>query len=159
MKIENKLKTILVLSLTIFVGNMVNAQSNQDEVAYMQSIFGMEKKAIVTEFIQIESTDLFWSLYDSYETKRKALGKKRLDLLEEYANNYVGMEDVVTDDLIKQMQIQKKSLDKLIDTYYKKIKKESGSKVAAQFYQLENYILSAVRREVLGSIPIIGELD
>ena len=94
-----------------------------------------------------------------YEIQRMELGRKSLDLLEKYANNYVDIGDVLTDDLIYRMQIHKKSLDKLIDQYYKKIKKASGSKVAAQFYQFENYILSAIRLEVLESIPFIGELE
>ena len=64
-----------------------------------------------------------------------------------------------TDELMKAVMAQKKSLDKLIDKYYKKIKKSSGSNVAAKFYQLENYILGAVRLEILGTIPFFDEFD
>lgn len=148
-----------VLSLSLILSSLTYAQSNKEEVEYMQSIFGMEKKVAIAEFLQLESDDAFWVLYDEYETERKELGKSRLDILEKYANNYGEMADVVTDDLIKQMQTQKKGLDSLIDKYYKKMKKVSGSKVSAQFYQFENYILDVVRLEILESIPFIGELD
>lgn len=152
-------KTILTISLAFFLSSLVNAQTQKEEIDYLQSILGMEKKVAIAEFLQIENNATFWTVYDSYETERKELGKKRLDLLEKYANNYIDMGDVVTKDLIKQMMVQKKSMDKLIDKYYKKINKESGSKVAAQFYQFENYILSAIRLEILENIPFIGELD
>jgi hypothetical protein len=36
--------------------------------------------------------------------------------------------------------------------------KTVGIKPAAQFYQLENYLLSAIRLEILDNIPFIGEI-
>lgn len=152
-------RAIPVIFLAMVLSIMVNAQSDKDEVEYIQAVIGMQKKVAFAEFTQLDNNDPLWELYDMYEIQRMELGRTRLDLLEKYANNYVDIGDVVTDDLIKRMQIQKKSLDKLIDQYYKKIKKASGSKVAAQFYQFENYILSAIRLEVLESIPFIGELE
>ena len=152
-------RAIPVIFLAMVLSTMVNAQSDKDEVEYIQAVIGMQKKVAFAEFTQLDNNDPLWELYDMYEIQRMELGRTRLDLLEKYANNYVDIGDVVTDDLIKRMQIQKKSLDKLIDQYYKKIKKASGSKVAAQFYQFENYILSAIRLEVLESIPFIGELE
>ncbi len=47
--------------------------------------------------------------------------------------------------------------DKLIVTYYKKIKKATSPIVATQFYQIEEYILTAIRMEVLEGIPFLGE--
>jgi len=152
-------RAIPVIFLAMVLSTMVNAQSDKDEVEYIQAVIGMQKKVAFAEFTQLDNNDPLWELYDMYEIQRMELGRTRLDLLEKYANNYVDIGDVVTDDLIKRMQTQKKSLDKLIDQYYKKIKKASGSKVAAQFYQFENYILSAIRLEVLESIPFIGELE
>lgn len=152
-------RAIPVIFLAMVLSIMVNAQSDKDEVEYIQAVIGMQKKVAFAEFTQLDNNDPLWELYDMYEIQRMELGRTRLDLLEKYANNYVDIGDVVTDDLIKRMQIQKKGLDKLIDQYYKKIKKASGSKVAAQFYQFENYILSAIRLEVLESIPFIGELE
>lgn len=152
-------QVLVALSLSLLLSGVLSAQVNEEEVDYLQAILGMEKKEAIAEFLQLKEDAPFWAIYDAYEAERKELGKTRLDLLEKYANNYFDMGDVVTDDLIKRMQTQKKSLDKLIDQYYKKIKKASGSKVAAQFYQFENYILSAIRIEILENIPFIGELD
>jgi hypothetical protein len=49
--------------------------------------------------------------------------------------------------------------DKLQKTYYGKMKKSSGVKAAAQFLQIEAYLLSAVRATIMENIPFIGELD
>ena len=58
----------------------------------------------------------------------------------------------------ESMELQK-NVDGLIVKYYDKIKKSVGVKQAAQFYQLEGYLLSATRIFILGNIPFIGELE
>lgn len=153
-------KSLLTIAL-LLAGCFVFAQSNKEEIDLVQSVFGMEKKAIVAEFIKLEGApkDAFWVAYDEYEGKRKSLGQKRIALLEKYANSYTSLDDANTDEIIKEIITLQQQTDKLISDYYKKIKKGSGVKAAAQFYQIEGYILSKIRSAVLESIPIIGELD
>jgi len=153
-------KTLLtVLSLVLFYS--VFAQSNKEEIDLVQSAFGMEKKAMVAEFIKLEGAqkDAFWTAYDEYETKRKELGKKRIELLNKYANSYATLDDATTDGIIKEMISLAGDNEKLMSTYYTKIKKGAGSKPAAQWYQLEGYILSKIRVQIMESIPLIGELE
>jgi hypothetical protein len=136
------------------------AQSNKEDVDLIQSIFGKEKKAIVAEFIKLEGaqSDAFWKLYDEYETQRKEFGKQRISLLEKYANSYMTLDDATTDQLMNEMMALGAKNDKLIKTYYGKIKKGSGVKAAAQFAQLESYLLSSIRAAIFENIPLIGEL-
>ena len=72
-------------------------------------MFGMQKKEMIASFIELDSNSPFWVDYDAYELERKALGQKRLAILSDYAENYLSLSDEKTDDLIKQMQVQKKS--------------------------------------------------
>lgn len=136
------------------------AQSNKEDIDLIQSIYGKEKKTIVADFIKLEGAqkDAFWKLYDEYETKRKALGQKRVSLLEKYASNYASLDDATTSQIIKETVSLGAETDKLIATYHKKIEKAVGAKPAAQFYQLEVYLLSAIRTQIFESIPFIGEL-
>ncbi len=150
--------TAFLLMAFIFAGTS-QAQSNKEETDFFQSIFGMAKKEVVADFLKIESTNSFWALYDEYETKRKELGKERLNVLSDYVENYDKLTDAKYDEVVASMISLRKSNDKLIDTYYKKIKKASGSKVAAQFFQLENYFLSEIRSTIMEEIPYIGEFD
>jgi hypothetical protein len=119
----------------------------------------MAKKEIVAEFLQIESSNPFWALYDEYETARKELGKDRLDALTNYVENYDKMDEAKYDGTIGKMISLRDSNDKLLDKYYKKVKKASGSKVAAQFFQLESYFMSQIRATIMEEIPYIGEFD
>jgi hypothetical protein len=153
-------KTMLIFSFLLLT-NVLFAQSDKEEIDFFQSVFGMEKKALVAEFIKLEGApkDAFWTTYDEYEAKRKALGQRRISVLKKYADSYATMDDLTTDEIIKEVITLQGKNDKLIADYYKKIKKGSGTKAAAQFYQIEGYILSKIRSTIMENIPLIGELD
>lgn len=154
-------RTILGFATLIFVSMSVFAQSEQEEIELYQTIFGMGKKAVVAELIGLEnpSADAFWGLYDQYESERKLHGQKRLELIDQYAKNYETMDEVKADALVKEMISLSDEYDKLIRKYYGSIKKSSGTKAAAQFFQLEVYFQSAIRVAIMEQIPFIGEFD
>lgn len=154
------MKKLLVIA-ALFMSAVGFAQSNKEDVDFIQSIYGKEKKTIVAGFIKLEGAqkDAFWKLYDEYETQRKDLGKQRVALLERYANSYMTIDDATTDQIMKDMMALGLKTDKLMNSYYGKIKKASGVKAAAQFVQIEAYLLSAVRATILENIPFIGELE
>ncbi|RLE05616.1 MAG: hypothetical protein DRJ13_01700, partial [Bacteroidetes bacterium] len=99
----------------------VFSQSNLEEIELYQSLFGMEKKVIVSSFISLEGevSDAFWSQYDEYESARKANGQKRLELLSKYANSYLNLDDATTDALVSESMKITKEHTKLINKYYK----------------------------------------
>ncbi len=139
----------------------LQAQTNTEQVDMIQSLYGMEKKAIVAEFITLsgDKADAFWGLYDEYESKRKELGKQRIGLLERYAESYMNMDEATTESLLTEMMSLRKSTDKLLEGYVKKVKKTVDVKTAAQFYQIEEFFVSKQRSVILENIPVIGELD
>jgi hypothetical protein len=160
LKINTMKKLFLVLTV-MSASFWVSAQSNKEDVDFIQAIYGKEKKTLVADFIKLEGaqSDAFWKIYDEYETKRKALGQKRIALLEKYAANYQTMTDADISKITKETIALGAQTDKLLASYQGKIEKACGAKPAAQFYQLEAYLLSAIRASILESIPFIGELD
>ena len=93
----------LLLIAALFVSTMGFAQSAQAEVDLLQSLYGMQKKDIVADFIKLEGPqkDAFWEIYDAYELERKVLGQRRVNLLSTYAEFYSSLNDAATDILIK----------------------------------------------------------
>jgi hypothetical protein len=153
------MKKLFILA-AICLPFIASAQSNKEDVDFVQSIYGKEKKTIVADFIKLDGPqkDAFWSLYDEYETKRKELGKRRIALLEKYAANYATLDDATTNQIMSETIALGAETDKLMGTYHKKIAKASGAKAAAQFYQLEVYLVSVIRATIFENIPFIGEL-
>ena len=102
------------------------------------------------------NSDSFWELYDEYEMERKDLGKQRISLLEKYANNYENLSNEDIDSLIKSSMDLSEKTDKLINKYYKKIRNDVGSVPAAQFYQIEHYLLSEIRAAIMGEMEMLN---
>jgi len=149
-------KFILIFAASL-MATFTYAQSNKEEVDLVQAAFGMDKKAAVAEFVKPSAAqkDAFWKLYDEYETQRKELGKQRITLLEQYANQYKTMTSEQADAWSKKVMDLQKKTDNLITTYYGKIKGISDGIVATQFYQIESYILTVIRAQILDAIPFV----
>lgn len=151
------MKKYLLITAAVFMASFAWSQSNKDEVALMQAAFGMDKQAVVAEFVKPSPAekDAFWKLYDEYEAKRKELGKQRIALLEQYADQYLTMTGIDADAWTKKVIALQKKTDDLIATYYTKIKAKSDGIVATQFYQIENFILTSIRAEILQKVPFL----
>ena len=154
------MKNLFFLALML-MGTATFAQTYNEEIDMLQAMYGKQKKEIVADFInpQGAQADAFWTLYDQYEAERKLLGVQRINLIGVYAEYYSNLDDGGTDVLIKEMLKLGKSNDALIEKYYGKLKKKAGVKAAAQFVQIESYLLSNIRASILEEIPFIGELD
>jgi len=151
------MKKYILIAVALFVTSFAYSQSDKEEIDLMQAAFGMDKRAIVSDFVKPSPAekDAFWKLYDEYEAKRKELGKQRIELLKQYADKYLTMTGVDADAWTKKVMDLQKKTDNLIADYYKKVLKISDGVVATQFYQIENYILTAIRAEMLQKVPFL----
>lgn len=150
------MKKLSFLIIAVFLIGMANAQSNSEQVDLIQSVFGMEKKAIVEEFVEVDPSqkDAFWKLYDEYEEKRKELGKRRIELLTQYVEGFENLNNESAESWTKEAISLTAKTDKLLVSYQKKISKATNPLVALQFYQVEQYILTGIRMSILEELPL-----
>lgn len=143
---------ILVLFLSF---TALHAQTSNDEIDYIQAIFGMEKRAAIKDFITLKESDVnaFWMNYDEYETTRKVYGKERIVLLEKFTEQYDTMTDQESIKWMKSVISLRDRNEKLIGKYYKKMLKDCSPIVAMQFYQIESYVLAGIRFQILENVP------
>jgi hypothetical protein len=151
------MKKYIFIIAALFLTSFAYTQSNKEEVDLLQAAFGMDKKSVVADFVQLTDTQkgAFWKLYDEYETSRKELGKQRIELLKQYADQYLTMTSEQADAWTKKVMGLQKQTDNLIAVYYNKVKLISNGIVATQFYQIENYILTAIRMQLLQNVPFL----
>lgn len=151
------MKKYILIAAALFIASFGYSQSNKEEVDLMQAAFGMDKKAVVADFVHPSEAQkaAFWKLYDEYEVKRKDLGKQRIDLLNQYAEQYQTMTSEQADAWTKKVISLQKKTDDLVSTYYGKVKGVTDGVVATQFYQIEIYILTAIRAEILEAVPFL----
>jgi len=151
---KKKLLTVIIAVFTIGA----YAQSTE-EVDLVQAAFGMEKKEIVMNYVKVseEQKAAFIEVYDEYEIDRKELGKIRIELLNQYAEEWENITNEQADNWMKKVMALTIKQDKLIKKYYNKVKSATDARVATQFYQIEAYILTTIRYSILESIPFVDE--
>lgn len=137
------------------------AQPTPDEIQLIQSAYGMEKRAIVEQYMKITEGEKvnFWKLYDEYEAARKAYGQKRVKNIVDYANNYTTLTDAKAAELAKASLANQMEFTKLQQSTFGKMSKTMTAKRAAQFMQLESYLETIIRLKISDGIPFIGELE
>ncbi|HSY61957.1 MAG TPA: hypothetical protein VK796_08785 [Cytophaga sp.] len=153
-KITSFLSVIVFSTITFFA----TAQTN-DEM--FNSVFKQEKRAYFAENMHLKTDefDKFWTVYNSFETDRSTLGTERINLLKTYVEKYQTMSNEDADAFMKKWLALDKKEDALRIKYYTKLKKELGAKVAAHFLQLDDYIQTAIKFEILDELPFIGEFS
>ena len=129
----------------------INAQYNQDEMQLLQAHYGMEKREIIAEFVELsdQQEPVFWELYDAYEDERKELGRQRFDLMQTYVDEFGVVKADDADEFMKKAIALRARNDKLRDNYYQKIRMSTDGVVAMQFYQIELYLSDLIRIEIL----------
>lgn len=155
------MKKAILLSAFLLAAMILKAQPTVDEINLIQSAYGMEKRAIVEQYMKLTDAEAtgFWKVYDEYEATRKEYGKRRVNNIVDYANNYANLTDEKASELIKKSLENQISFTKLQESTFKKMTKVISAKRAAQFIQLENYLETVIRLNIADDIPMIGELD
>jgi hypothetical protein len=153
-------KLILVAIIAVFA-IASKAQSNTEEINLMQSVYGMQKRDLIAKHMKLEAgqADLFWKMYDEYETARKEIGLKRVKNIELYAEKYEKLTNEDANALIKASMEVQKSFIALWEKTYKNMSKSISPVTAAQFIQAEMFFENMVRQELSMDIPLIGEFD
>lgn len=151
----------LILPALLFISSFVMAQSNKEDIDIIQSAFGKNKKDLVKDYMELSQKDsaAFWKLYDEYEDKRKVIGRERINLLEQYANEYQNLDNAKAEKLATDLLNNDAKYNSLYQTYFKKFTGILGARNAAKFLQLEMYVQTYIRANVMREIPLIGDLD
>ncbi len=151
------MKKVFAFVMAAFLATGLMAQQNELEM--FQSMYKIEKKALLMDFLQLgdEEAKAFWPIYEEYESERTQNANRRIDLIKKYAEEYEGLTDEQADELVKESFALRASREKLQKKYYGKVKKELGAKRAAQFVQFERFVQNAIDSQLNDSLPLIGE--
>ena len=148
------MKPIISVVLFFAANLFLFGQENADEIQFLQSVYGMDKREIIEEFVEIDEvqSNSFWRLYEEYEVKRKELGQKRFALLKKYVDEFGQVSKEDARNFMQEAISLRIRSDNLKDSYFKKISVETDPVVAMQFYQIETYLSDLIRQELLEGI-------
>ena len=135
------------------------AQSINNEIQIIEGAFGIEKKRVIEDALNLSSMEEthFWPIYEEYENKRSALGKERLYLIYDYVIAYPTLTGKQASEITSRCFKNDEALARLHKHYYKKIKRKLSPLKASQFVQVEGFIENSVRIQLQSRLPFIGE--
>jgi hypothetical protein len=153
-------KVFLIIAIAISASTYAQSTMKED-VDIIQGLYGKTKKELVNSYMQLTGTQAtaFWKIYDAYEAERKALGQKKFQLIDKYADHFETLTDAQADELAKATLKNNMDFEKLEAKYYEKTKAVIGALNAAKFIQAEIYLQTSVRSAIQDNIPFIGEID
>src|SRR6478735_7006098 len=129
-----KLKSVFI-GIFLLVITQVKAQSIKNEIHVIQGVYGMEKKKLLLQAMQLNEKDSvrFWLIYDEYERKREDLGEERLLIVNDYVTSFLRLDEDKANQIAIRCFRNDQATDELHRHYYKIVRKEVSSLKAAQF--------------------------
>ncbi len=121
-----------------------------------------ERRAIFTaamDDLLVDATvkSNFWDIYNAYEKEREGVKDSRMNIVAEYAKNFTTMSDVKVKELLKSSyKTQAKELS-IRKKYAAQLSKKVNATVAGRFWQVDDFITSAIKVSLLSSVPLLGE--
>lgn len=156
------MKKIILLFITLLTINFTFAQDYSiEELNVIQNLFGVQKKAVFEENMDLTdaNSEIFWKLYNQYEIERKKIGQDKMEILKGFSEKGGALTNDQADEIIGKSGKIRTSEHSLIMKYVKHIRKETSPIVAAQFYQIENFILDGVRFTLLNNIEFVHKKE
>lgn len=152
------MKKVFLLTVSMIFVLTSMAQSNTDESALLQSIYGISKQQLVSDHMKLTEAESakFWKIYDEYEISLREIAKKRAANVLDYADNYQNLSPERSTQLIKASLEINASFYTLLDKTFRKVSKEISAIRAAQFYQIEFFLEGVVRVKMADEIPLIS---
>lgn len=142
------------LLLTLFLGPALLAQDVDDSLRYAESIWSMEKKAMIVEQMDLTEGEKssFWPVYESYSNAIQYLDMEYIRLL-----NYreVGMTDKKSASLTEHLLLNDLLLAKTRKQYFRKFKKALSPAQASRFMRLDNDFRTMIRIQMQKNPPAL----
>lgn len=154
-------KVIIVLFTVLCMTKVSYSQTNNADIAVVQSLFSMDKRLIIQGCMQLndEEQKSFWLIYEQYEKRRQRIERESFLLLMEYSEKYMNMDDAQADELIMHFMKSMEGFNNLHQIYFKKMKKAVGGLKAAKFIQIETFFQTTLLANVQRQVPVVGELE
>jgi hypothetical protein len=151
------LKKVILSTLMLVVMAAPALASTGDLVELMRSDLRTQKRAIITQAMQMDeaTSAKFWPVYTEFETELGKINDQRVTMIKDYAAAYNSMTDEAAKDLIKRGFKLQESRTALLKKYVNKMTKATDVKTAARWAQVEHAVDSAIDLQIASELPLL----
>jgi hypothetical protein len=99
----------------------------------------------------------FWPVYEPYAGEPKQLVDQKLAIIQDYAKNFMTMDDTKADELAQRVMAPDEQRTALRKKYYQAMKKVLPTALVVRFFQLDNQVQMLTDLQIASDLPIIEE--
>jgi hypothetical protein len=99
----------------------------------------------------------FWPVYEEYAAQQKKLGDQKLAIIQDYAKDFMSMDDAKADELAQWVMALDDQRAALRKKYYEAMKKVLPTVLVVRFFQLDNQVQMLIDLQIASNLPIIEE--
>ena len=150
-------KLFIVAILSIFALN-ISAQETPVLDSIMEASYRAEKKALITEALQLteEEGKEFWPLYSEYNEKMEASNKELINLVNDNADKLDKLSNDEAEEIWKEKISHDTDLVKLEKKYFKKMLRVLPAGKVVRYFQAENKIKSLMNAQMAVEVPLVN---
>jgi hypothetical protein len=148
------MKRFTTSAVLIFICSTVFSQIVDDSLRYAESIWSMQKKAMLLEQMHLTEAEksAFWPVYESYSNAIQYLDMEYIRLLN-YTDEDLSEKKMAA--LMENMLMNDLLLAKTRKQYYRKFSKALTPALANKFMQLDNGFRTMLRLQVQKDSPAL----
>jgi hypothetical protein len=126
-----------------------------------KTLLQQEREAIFIKalHLSIAQATVFHPILVEFNKEKRELDDLQIALLIKYSENYEKLDQNIMSDFIKQSTLHHKKELSLRKKYYKEIGKALSMKLASQFYEVDDFISTSLRLNVLMGLPFTNSIS
>ncbi len=152
------MKKLFILAVLSAFALNISAQETPVLDSIMEANYRAEKKALITEALQLnqEEAKEFWPLYAEYNAKVEAENTKLVNFINKNASKLDSLTDDEAEKIWKHKLSHDSDLTKLEKKYFKKMLKILPGGKTVRYFQAENKIKSLMDAQMAVEVPLIN---
>lgn len=156
MKFKYALFAIFTIALFSGAFSPVMAQQERDVIELVKTQISGQRQALVAEnmMLMAEESEVFWPLYREYQGQRNTMSDRRIALLRKFRDNFDGMNDEQSSEILDDWMKFEDDIQKLRKKYIKKFEKAVGGRTSLRFFQLENKLDTIIDYDLAQVVPL-----
>jgi hypothetical protein len=119
-----------------------------------------KRREVIKEGMQLDEKQAaaFWPLHEEYAGEQKKLGDQKLAIIQDYAKDFMTMDDAKADELAQRVMALDGQRTALRKKYYQAMKKVLPTVLVVRFFQLDNQVQMLIDLQIASNLPIIEEV-
>jgi hypothetical protein len=152
--------TLLLFVVFLLSVPAFTQESTQVDLETAKRLLQQERETIFIEALHLSVTQaaVFHPIYVEFNREKRVLDDLLIKLFVQYSENYDKLDHKLMHNFIKKSKEHQRRELRVRKKYYLKLGKAISTELASQFYEVDDFICTNLRLNVLTGLPFTGSI-